>query len=70
MSHIARLDKQQLQEIASHMGHSLTVHRKFYRLQDDITELAKVSKVLLAIEGGFASSLQSKNLDQIDFDGE
>ncbi|KAJ8312511.1 hypothetical protein KUTeg_009884 [Tegillarca granosa] len=35
-------------EVARHMGHELSVHKEFYRLQDDVIELAKISKLLLA----------------------
>ncbi|XP_033725865.1 uncharacterized protein LOC117315678 isoform X3 [Pecten maximus] len=48
------------------MGHELAVHRKFYRLPEDVTELAKVSKLLLAVENGCASRFKGKYLDDID----
>jgi len=63
------LSEQELQEVARHMGHELAVHRKFYRLQDDVIELAKVSKLLLAVEDGVAHAYANKSLDDIDLDG-
>jgi hypothetical protein len=67
---IANFGKQDLEQLARHMGHELSVHRKFYRLQDDVVTLAKVSKLLLAVEQGKASSLVGKkSLDDLDFEG-
>jgi len=66
---IANFSKKDLEQIAEHMGHQLSVHRKFYRLQDDVIELAKVSKMLLAVEQGRASGLQGKRLDDLTFEG-
>lgn len=65
---IMNLSDVQLEEVANHMGHKLTVHRRFYRLQHDIIELAKVSKLLLAIENGEAAHFANIPLDEIDLD--
>jgi len=62
---VLNLSEQELQEVARHMGHELSVHRQYYRLQDDIVELAKVSKVLIAVEKGFPG----QSLDDIDLSG-
>ena len=59
----------ELQEVARHMGHELSVHRKFYRLQDDVIELAKVAKLLLAVESGKAADYTGKSLDDLDVNG-
>ena len=63
------LSEQELQEVARHMGHELAVHRQFYRLQDDVIELAKVSKLLLAVEDGVVHNFANQSLDDIDLDG-
>jgi len=55
--------------VARHMGHELSVHRQFYRLQDDVIELAKVSKLLLAVEEGGAHQFAGRSLDDIDLSG-
>ncbi|XP_060584686.1 uncharacterized protein LOC132740736 isoform X2 [Ruditapes philippinarum] len=55
-----------VQEVARHMGHELAVHRKFYRLQDDVIELAKISKLLLAVESGQAHHFKGMSLDDLD----
>ncbi|XP_071357574.1 uncharacterized protein [Trachinotus anak] len=44
------------------------VHRQYYRLPEGTLELAKVSKVLLALEQGRLSDFQGMSLDQIQID--
>jgi len=63
------LSEQELQEVARHMGHELAVHRQYYRLQDDVVELAKVSKLLIAVEQGKAHQFAGRSLDDIDLTG-
>ena len=63
------MNKMELMELARHMGHDLSVHKKFYRLQEDVIELAKVSKLLIAVEDGRAADYAGKSLDDIDLDG-
>ena len=36
------------------MGHSIRVHREFYRLPLDLVQRAKVAKILLAANEGLA----------------
>ena len=35
-----------------HLGHDIRVHREYYRLQESTLELAKVSRLLLAVNQG------------------
>lgn len=63
------LSKQQLQEVARHMGHELSVHKDFYRLQEDTIELAKISKLLLLVEQGKIHRFQGMSLDDITMEG-
>jgi hypothetical protein len=62
-------NERNVQEVARHMGHELAVHRKFYRLQDDVIELAKISKLLLAVESGQAHHFKGMSLDDLDLKG-
>ena len=45
------------------MGHELSIHRSFYRLQEDVTGLAKISKLLLTVENGDANKYYGMELD-------
>lgn len=46
------------------MGHTPEVHAKFYKLPSDTIEIAKVGKLLLAVEKGL-NKYQGKSLDDI-----
>lgn len=50
------------------LGHDLLTHRNYYRLPEDTVQIAKVSKVLLAMEQGQISKFAGKTLDAINFD--
>jgi hypothetical protein len=52
--------------LARHLGHDIRVHREYYRLHSATVELAKISKLLLAVEEGDASKWRGKSLDDID----
>jgi len=43
--------------------HELAVHRQYYRLQDDVVELAKVSELLIAVKQGKAHRFAGQSLD-------
>ncbi|KAJ8312096.1 hypothetical protein KUTeg_009469 [Tegillarca granosa] len=53
----------ELKWLANHMGHSLAIHKNFYRLQEQTLELAKVSKLLIATDDGQAHKFAGKSLD-------
>ena len=55
--------------LARHLGHDVRVHREFYRIHESTIEIAKVSKLLLAVDGGKISKWAGKCLDEIDIDG-
>lgn len=63
---IMNLKENELDVLASFMGHDIRTHRQYYRLPDDIMQLAKVSKVLLKLESGDISSVAGKTLDEIE----
>jgi hypothetical protein len=54
--------------LCRHLGHSVTVHDKYYKLPSDTLELAKVSKFLIAVERGDLNFLCGKNFDQLQID--
>ncbi|XP_021361550.1 uncharacterized protein LOC110455631 [Mizuhopecten yessoensis] len=69
VSQVFNLSTGQLEELAGHMGHELSVHRQYYRLQEDVVEIAKVSKLLLTVEKGNAHQFAGMSLDDIQLDG-
>jgi len=54
--------------LCRHMGHSANVHKDYYRLPSHTLELAKLSKLLLAVENGNLNALCGKNLDELDIE--
>ncbi|KAG7461364.1 nucleoporin p54 isoform X1 [Solea senegalensis] len=46
------LDEQELEQVARFMGHDIRVHRDFYRQTDKTFQIAKISKLLFAMEQG------------------
>ena len=52
-----------------HLGHDITVHRQYYRLHESTLELAKVAKLLMAVDEGKAATLAGKGLDEISLEG-
>ena len=70
MSQVLSLRSDELDLLAGFMGHDIRVHRDFYRLPSSTLQVAKISKLLLAVESGKITSLMGKNLDDIKVDVE
>ena len=66
VSQILNLDNNQLECVANHLGHDLSVHRQFYRLPEEVIQIAKVSQLLPASEQGQVHRYRNKCLDEID----
>lgn len=69
LSQILNLKNNELDQVADFLGHDIRVHRDYYRLPEATTQLAKVSKLLLAMEKGCLPNLQGKSLDDIEIEG-
>lgn len=70
MSKILNLKDNEMDDFADFLGHDIRVHRQYYRLPEGTLQLAKISKVLMALEQGKLSKFKGKNLDQINIDPE
>ncbi|XP_052806669.1 uncharacterized protein LOC128235921 [Mya arenaria] len=66
LSQLLNLGHNDQDVLAKFMGHDINVHREYYRLPQSTLEIAKVSKVLHAINSGTIGRLQGKDLDEID----
>lgn len=66
MSQLLSLKENELDMLASFMGHDVRIHREFYRLPESTLQLAKVSKVLIMMEKGQISRFHGKSIDEID----
>ena len=65
LSQIMNLKDNELDQLAKYMGHDIRVHREYYRLTENTLQLAKMSKLLMAIELG-TDVYRGKSLDELD----
>ncbi|XP_035981142.1 uncharacterized protein LOC110368365 isoform X2 [Fundulus heteroclitus] len=70
LSTVLNLKKNEMDQLATFLGHDVRIHREFYRLPESTLQLAKISKLLIAMEKGKLSDLQGKGLDDINIDPE
>ncbi len=69
LSQVLNLKNHELDQVADFLGHDIRVHREYYRLPEATTQLAKISKLLLAMEKGSLTNLQGKTLEEIEIEG-
>lgn len=62
VAQVANLTENEMDIFAKFLGHDIRVHREFYRLPDEVLQVAKVSKLLFAVNSG--NSIQG-GLDDI-----
>ena len=67
LSQVLNLKENELELLANHMGHDISIHREYYRLPESTLNLAKVGKILLAMEHGIGK-FSGKKLDEIEVD--
>ncbi|MGH0168205.1 UNVERIFIED_CONTAM: hypothetical protein FKN15_054005 [Acipenser sinensis] len=60
--------KTELDQLADFLGHDISVHQQYYRLPEGTLQLAKISKILMAMEIGRLSEFKGMKLDDIEID--
>ncbi|XP_044765392.1 uncharacterized protein LOC123321723 [Coccinella septempunctata] len=68
LSQLFSLNETEVDQLVTFMGHTIGVHKNSYRLPDDIHQTAKISKLLLLLEGGNLQEFKGKTLDEIGID--
>jgi hypothetical protein len=68
MSQCLNLNEAGQEVLARFMGHDIRVHRVFYQLPENTVQLAKVTKILHAINGGNSSDYNGKDLKDVVLD--
>jgi len=63
------MDAGQKEWLAEHLGHEFNIHKNNYVLQEPIIELAKISRLLIAVEAGDAAMFVGKKLQDISTEG-
>ncbi|CAH0549886.1 unnamed protein product [Brassicogethes aeneus] len=70
VTQILSLKTNEIDQLAKFMGHTSKTHENFYKLPQDIYQVAKVSKILQLMEKGNAAEFKNKCLEEIDIDME
>ncbi|KAL0961574.1 hypothetical protein UPYG_G00355070, partial [Umbra pygmaea] len=68
LSKVLNLKDTELDQLADFLGHDVRVHRQYYRLPEGTLQLAKMSKIFMALEQGRLGEFKGKNLDDIHID--
>lgn len=63
------IKEHELEFLTKHLGHTMGTHRKYYRLPSNALEVAKVGKLLLALEAG-VDKYAGMSLDDISLDSD
>ena len=66
ISQVVNLSEQDMDQLATFMGHTTNIHKNFYRLPNDVFQTAKISKLLLLSEKGKLLNYKGKRLHEID----
>ncbi|KAJ8958380.1 hypothetical protein NQ317_001993 [Molorchus minor] len=66
VTQILKMDKGELEQLATFMGHTGKTHNEFYRLPNDVFQTAKISKLLLLSKSGSIDQYKGQNLKDID----
>lgn len=65
LSTVLNMSDTEMDQLANFLGHDIRIHREFYRLPEKTLQLAKVSKLLMALEQGRLAEFHGQNLDEI-----
>ncbi|XP_016306167.1 uncharacterized protein LOC107661199 isoform X2 [Sinocyclocheilus anshuiensis] len=68
LSTVLNMTGAEMDQLANFLGHHLKIHHEFCRLPEKTLQLAKICKVLMALEQGRLSEFHGKNLDEIVID--
>lgn len=65
ISQILRMGQEELEQLASFMGHTTKTPQEWYRLPQDLYQIAKVSKVLLMSQKSSIKTYKGEKLDEL-----
>jgi len=65
LSQLIDLKDHELDALAQFMGHDIRVHRKFYRLPNDVVQTSQLAKIFLLMEKGELATHKGKSLDEL-----
>lgn len=76
LKHIARifqilnLENDELEHLAKLLGHNIRADREYYRSPQAVVELAKIAKLLVAMERGSLERFEGNSLEEVEIEGE
>lgn len=68
LSQILNLKDHELDTLAQFLGHDIRVHRKFYRLPNDVVQTSQIAKIFMLMETGELAKHKGKTLDELMVD--
>lgn len=68
ISQILKMGSEDLEQLATFMGHTTKTHTEWYRLPSDIYQTAKVAKDLLLAQNNSIEQYKGKKLDELELD--
>ncbi len=68
LSTVLNMTETEMDQLANFLGHDIKMNREFCRLPEKTLQLAKICKVLMAVEQGRLAEFHGKNLDEIVID--
>lgn len=66
MTQLLCLSDNDREQLATFMGHNLSIHDEYYRLPNETLQLTRVSKILMAIDSGRFDDLKGKSMEELD----
>ena len=66
---LLNLGGEHLEWLTSHLGHNVDVHKIYYRLNESTIEMAKIAKLMMAVDTGQIGQFKGKSLDDISLEG-
>jgi len=66
MSQLLNLTSDDKEQLANFMGLDLAIHNDYYKLPDEILQISRISKILLAMESGNVHELRGKTLEEFN----
>ncbi|CAM4558620.1 unnamed protein product [Leuciscus chuanchicus] len=68
LSTVLNMTDTEMDQLANFLGHDIRIHCEFNQLPEKTLQLAKISKVLMALEQGRLAEFHGNNLDEIGID--
>ncbi|KAL3891005.1 hypothetical protein ACJMK2_003270 [Sinanodonta woodiana] len=65
---VMSLKEGELDWLSSHLGHEVDTHKTYYRLHESFIELAKISRLLMAVDMGQVAKYKGKTMEDIVID--